>query len=239
MDATVLKKRFWSDVSVGSVEGGFAVFLDDKPLRTPAKAHFVVPTASLSQAVADEWSQLDDQIDPTRLPFTKLSNAAIDNMAEKAGSVVEALAEYAETDLLCYRADSPEGLVMRQTAAWDPILDWIRDTYGLVMVQTTGILPVEQPKVAIDCFLNWLGDMDDFRLMAVHDLIMLSGSIIIARAVVEDHLTSEQGWEASIVDDIWQADAWGEDEEALALRSAKAQDFAIAARMMKYLNPVK
>jgi len=146
MDAEILKKRFWSDVSVDVLNDGYAIKLDDKPLRTPAKQAFVVPSAGLAHAVADEWSLLGDTIDPNRLPFTKLCNAAIDNMAQKAGAVVEALVAYAETDLVCYRADSPSGLVERQSAAWDPLLTWLTDVHDLFMVQTTGILPVDPIK---------------------------------------------------------------------------------------------
>lgn len=231
-----LMKTFWKAVSVVEEDGGFSVRLDDKPLKTPAKAAFTVPSQGLAQAIADEWSALDDKIDPTRLPFTKLCNAAIDNMSEKAGGVVDALTEYGETDLLCYRADSPEGLVERQSAAWEPLLDWVRDRHGIFLVQTTGILPIPQPDASISAFRSWLGEMDNFELMSCHDLVMLSGSIVIARAVVEAHISPEDGWNTSIIDDIWQAEKWGEDEEALALRAVKSRDFATAARMMTLLK---
>ncbi len=229
-------KIFWETVSVVSDGEGFSVRLDDKPLKTPAKVTLTVPSRALAQAIADEWSALEDKIDPTRLPFTKLCNAAIDNMSEKAGGVVEALSEYAETDLLCYRAESPAGLVERQSEVWEPLLDWVRDTHGLFFVQTTGILPVPQPEASISAFRSWLETMDNFELMACHDLVMLSGSIVIARAVVEGHITPEFGWNASIIDDIWQAEKWGEDEEALALRAVKSRDFVTAAQLMTLLR---
>jgi|GEM_PF-2510205 len=170
-----LMKTFWKAVSVVEEDGGFSVRLDDKPLKTPAKAAFTVPSQGLAQAIADEWSALDDKIDPTRLPFTKLCNAAIDNMSEKADA-------------------------------------------------------------SISAFRSWLGEMDNFELMSCHDLVMLSGSIVIARAVVEAHISPEDGWNTSIIDDIWQAEKWGEDEEALALRAVKSRDFATAARMMTLLK---
>lgn len=229
-------KKFWETVSVVPENDGFSVLLDDKPLKTPAKVALTVPSRGLAQAIADEWSALDDKIDPTRLPFTKLCNAAIDNMSEKAGGVVEALTEYGETDLLCYRADSPAGLVERQSEAWDPLLSWLRDQHGLFLVQTSGILPVPQPEASIAAFRTWLAEMDNFELMSCHDLVMLSGSIVIARAVIEGHMAPELGWNTSIVDDIWQAEKWGEDEEALALRAVKARDFTTAARMMTLLK---
>lgn len=231
-----LKKRFWESASVVPMDGGFSVNLDDRTLKTPAKAPFLVPTETLAQAVADEWDALEEKIDPTRLPFTKLCNASIDNMAAKAGAVVDALAEYGETDLLCYRADSPKGLVEMQSRAWDPLLDWVRDRHGLFFVQTTGILPVAQPEITISSFRDWLNEMDKFQLMSCHDLVMLSGSIVIARAVVEGHVSAENGWNTSIIDDLWQEEKWGQDDEATALRDLKAKDFQTAARMMRFLN---
>jgi len=132
--------------------------------------------------------------------------------------------------------ESPEGLVLRQSEAWDPLLEWVRDEHGIFFVQTTGILPVEQPAASILSLRKWLEEMDKFQLMACHDLVMLSGSIIIARAVVEGQITADLGWETSILDDIWQSEKWGDDEDANALRAVKGRDFSIAAQMMEYLR---
>jgi len=231
-----LKKRFWTTTKVETSGAGFGVFLDERPLKTPAKADLVVPSRPLGDAIAAEWDALEDQIDPQKLPFTKLANAAIDNMAEKAGLVVEALTAYAETDLLCYRADSPEGLVARQSQSWDPILDWIRDHHEIFFVSTVGIMPVEQPKKTIEKFEDWLKEMDKFELMAAHDLIMMSGSIVLARAVIEGHLSANEAWEISTVDDLWQEEVWGVDEDASELRAQKGEDFARAVELVQLLR---
>ncbi len=231
-----LPKRFWTATQATKTAEGYSVELDGRALKTPAKADLVVPTRGLAQAVAQEWDALEEKIDPTLLPFTKLCNAAIDNMVQKAGLVVETLAEYAETDLLCYRADSPEGLKRRQSEVWDPLLDWARDSHGLFFVQTAGILPVEQPPATLSAFHKWLSQMDHFQLMACHDLIMGSGSIVISRAVVEGHIDANTGWAASIVDEIWQMEQWGDDEEAKILRDTKARDFKTAAQMIRLLH---
>lgn len=233
---TNLKKRFWTTTKVAASGDGFGVFLDERPLKTPAKADLVVPKAALGDAIAAEWDALGDQIDPQKLPFTKLANAAIDNMAEKAGLVVEALTAYAETDLLCYRADSPEELVARQSQSWDPILDWIRDRHEIFFVSTVGIMPVEQPMKTVQKFEGWLKKMDKFELMAAHDLIMMSGSIVLARAVIESHLSADEAWKISTVDDLWQEDVWGVDEDAAELRAQKGRDFARAAQLYQLLS---
>ncbi len=234
--STTWKKRFWTSATVDQVPAGFGIKLDDRPLKTPAKATFQVSSRPLADAIATEWNDLEGEIDPDQLPFTKLCNAAIDNMGRKSDAVVDALTSYSETDLLCYRADTPVGLVERQSQSWDPLLDWLRATHEILMVQTNGILPVEQPAQSVDSFRSWLVKMDSFELMATHDLVMISGSIVIARAVVEGEISPPDGWRASIVDELWQIEQWGDDEEASMARDRKARDFKVAAELMRLLS---
>ncbi len=234
-----MKKRFWDEATVQTSERGFGVALDDKPLKTPAKQPLLLPSFGLAKAIASEWQALEKEIDPTQLPFTKLCNAAIDNMEEKSAAVVEMLTAYSQTDLLCYRAESPDGLVQRQSDGWDPLLSWIRETHGIFFVQTAGILPVDQPNATVTAFREWLSGWDNFGLMAIHDLVMLSGSIVIPRAVIEGEISANDGWERSLIDEMWQVEQWGEDDEANALRSGKMQGFHTAAQLISLLGDVQ
>lgn len=230
------KKRFWKEALVEQTSEGFIVKLDDRPLKTPARSSLTVPSFGLAEAIAKEWQSLENEIDPGQLPFTKLCNAAIDNMSEKSPAVVDTLAAYAETDLLCYRAQSPDGLVSRQNVAWNPLLDWLRDVHGILLTQTSGVIPVEQPPSARAQFADWLGTMNNFELMGAHDLVMISGSIVLARAVIEKQIDPSVAWDHSIIDEAWQIEQWGDDEEASIARSQKARDFSTAAKLMELLH---
>lgn len=226
-----MKKRFWNTASVEMVAEGFSVRLDDRPLRTPGRKDFVVPTQQLAEYVASEWSAVGDEIDPLALPFTRLCNASIDSMSDKFADVVEMLTAYVETDLLCYRAESPSGLVMRQSQIWDPILGWIEETHGLALEKTQGILPISQSEDTVRRMRDWLEDHDVFSMMACHDLVLMSGSIVLTRAVCDGHLSASQAWEASRLDEEWQSEQWGADAEAEQAAEAKFKDFATASKM--------
>lgn len=233
---TQVKKKFWKDVHVVQSESGFGISLDDKPLRTPAKNSLVVPTEELATYVADEWLTISDEIDPTRLRFTKLCNASIDSMPEKFDAVVEMLADYTDTDLLCYRAESPEGLALRQSSYWDPLLEWVDQNHGLKLVQTTGIIPVKQPSGSREGIKIWLEQLNMFEMMACHDLTIMSGSIIICRAVCDGFLNASQAWEASRIDEDWQAEVWGADEDAEKAANAKFEDFSAATKLFQAVH---
>lgn len=231
-----VKKRFWTEVEASPAEQGFAIHLDGRALRTPARTVLHVPTAALAERICDEWRAVGEEIDPLAMPFTRLSNAALDKVVAQHGEIVEMLASYGETDLLCHRAEGPDGLVARQTAAWDPVLDWAARTHGMRFEIVAGVLPGRQPPDSIAALSGWLAAQDPFSLMALHDLISISGSILLARAVEGGFLSAPAAWEASRIDETWQAEQWGTDSMAVQAARAKEAEFLRAADMLRMIR---
>jgi len=224
-------KRFWAAARVKEVVGhGHQVLLDDRPLRTPEKAAFIVPTRALADLVAAEWDAQGDTVDPTTMPMTRMANSAIDRIGAKRSEVVEYIAAYGGTDLLCYRADHPQELVARQCAAWDPILEWAEAELGVSLRITTGIMPVEQPREVMSEFHDTVGTYDTFGLMGLHDLVGLTGSLVLGLAATQDTHVADDLWEASRIDEAWQIEQWGEDDEAADAASRKRNAFFDAYR---------
>lgn len=229
-------KRFWTDVAVVSDGAGFAVELDGRRVKTPAKATLWLPVQPLAEAVAQEWRAVETSIDPTAMPFTQSANSAIDKVAVQFEAVADMLAAYGASDLLCYRADSPAGLTQRQAEGWDPLLDWADETYGARLVPTAGIMPVDQSQAAVTALAAPLYQATAFELTALHDLIALSGSLVLALAVAQGRLSPDQGWALSRIDEIWQAEQWGEDSEAAAAAATKKRAFAHAAALFQMVK---
>lgn len=226
-------RRFWTEASAVPVTGGFAVHLDARPLRTPQKVALVLPTLSLAQAVAAEWQAQDTRIDPETMPFTRTANSAIDKVAPQFDAVAEMLSAYGQSDLLCYRAEGPAGLVARQTEAWDPLLDWARDALGAPLVATVGVMPVAQSPDCGAAFRAELGRQSPFQLAAFHDLVTLSGSLVLALAVTHQRMSAEAAWTLSRVDEEWQIALWGADEEAEMAAARKRAAFLHADRFYR------
>jgi len=231
-----LKKRFWTDVAVTRTDGGFGVLLDTHSIRTPAGRPFLVPSRGLAEEVAAEWQAQEHEIAPLTMPMTRLCNSAIERINDVKADVVEVIGQYGETDLICHRAETTMSLSERQAKAWDPVLDWLRRTHGIALVQTVGVLPVEQPQSSIEALKSWLAEQEPFAMMAIHDLVTLSGSIVLARAVAERAWSAEDAWECSRIDETWQAEQWGEDDEAARVSAQKRADFLTAARMLAHLD---
>ena len=229
-------KRFWKDVAVIPVEGGWSVQLDGRPIRTPARELLLVPTEALAQAIAAEWSAVDDRVVPRAMPLTGLANAAIDRVAPDKASFAADLAKYAEGDLACYRADTPRKLVERQAEQWDALLTWARRRFDVDFVTTAGITHVQQPRATIDRLSHAVTALDAFRLAGLSPLITTGGSLIAALAVLEGGFTPDQAWEAVSVDDRWQLEQWGADEEAETALANRRADFVAAARFLELLS---
>ena len=223
-------KRFWTEASVSETEEGYAVLLDDRGVRTPAKTSLVVPTVELARAIADEWDAQEGTIDPTTMPFTRSANAAIDKVTHQFDEVVNLLAEYGETDLLCYRADAPVELSERQSEAWDPLLGWAKDTFEADLSPATGVMFVEQPAQSLNNLKMALLDQSAFQLTATYDLISISGSLILGLAVCKGKISAQEAWELSRIDEIWQIEQWGDDEEATEVAEIKATSMRHAGR---------
>jgi len=223
-------KRFWTEASTGEVDGGYAVLLDGRGVKTPAKTSLVVPTAALATAIAEEWDAQEGTIDPTSMPFTRSANAAIDKVTQQFDEVVNLLAEYGETDLLCYRADAPIELKQRQAEAWDPLLEWAHAEFGAKLSTATGVMFLEQPAASLDPLKSALLDQSAFQLTATYDLVSISGSLILGLAVCKDKISAQQAWDLSRIDELWQIEQWGEDEEATEVAEIKANSMRYAGR---------
>ena len=229
-------KRVYTRVESGPVEGGWGVALDAKPVRTPAKHELRLPSAALAGAIAAEWDAQREDIRPATMPLTRLAATAIDRTAAQRDLVVAETAGYAETDLVCYRADHPPALAARQHAVWQPLVDWAALRYDAALAVTTGIVPTAQPLAALRAFAAIVAAQDDFRLTALHTLTAASGSLVIALALLEGRLDAAAAFAASQLDENFQIEAWGEDAEAAARRQALAADIASAARFVELLD---
>ncbi|MDG1471208.1 MAG: ATP12 family protein [Ascidiaceihabitans sp.] len=223
-------KRFWTEAKGVAVDGGFAVQLDGRSVKTPAKSALVVPTQALADAIAAEWDAQSEKVNPNTMPFTRSANAAIDKVATQHSEVADLLSEYGDSDLLCYRADTPVELVARQTAQWDPMLDWARTNLGVVLHPRVGIIHAPQDQGALDILRAKTHAFDAFELAAFHDLVSLSGSLILGFAATTNNFSAEQMWKISRLDDLWQEEQWGPDDEATALAEFKKSAFAHAKR---------
>ncbi|WP_323785937.1 ATP12 family chaperone protein [Thalassovita sp.] len=228
---SILKpKRFWKEATPEPVENGWQVALDGRSVRTPAKRLMVLPSLRLAQAVSSEWDAQEDEIDPSLMPFTRMSNSALDKVAVQHDAVAEMLAEYGGSDLLCYRATHPQELISRQADAWDPVLDWAAQNLGVRLQVVSGVMPMAQSEAVLDRMQKLVKDLDDFQLAAFHDLVCMSGSLILGFAAVRNYCDIEQIWQVSQLDETWQTEQWGVDEEAAAKAEHKRQEFLHAKR---------
>lgn len=226
-------KRFWKEAKVRPVSDGFAVHLDTRAVKTPAKADLILPTRAMAEAVAAEWDAQTGQIDPRTMPVTRGANAAIDKVRPQRAEVTALLAEYGDSDLLCYRAAGPEGLIKQQAAGWDPLLDWAAETYDARLWVGEGVMHVAQDPAVLQRLTDQVAAFDEFAMAAAHDLISLSGSLILALAVTSDRLTPEDAWDLSRIDEDWQIAQWGDDDEASATAAVKRAAFLDAARFYR------
>ncbi|WP_224823912.1 ATP12 family chaperone protein [Cognatishimia sp. MH4019] len=229
-------KRFWKETTVQPEGTGFSVRLDGRSIKTPAKTALVVPSEALAQAVAGEWDAQGEKINPMSMPVTRSVNAALDKTGRQHADVANMIAEYGTTDLLCYRADSPVELIAAQNAAWDPFLDWAETALSARLKPVSGVMLVAQDADALRNLNARVHQLDAFELTAFHDLVSLSGSLILGFAAIEGHTPPEDLWHISRVDEDWQIAQWGEDEEASALAEAKRLAFLHAYRFYKLMH---
>lgn len=226
-------RRFYKQVSV-MPDGGIA--LDGRPVRTPARAPLVAPTSALADAIAAEWVAQGEQLDPRTMRFTGLSNAAIDRVAPDPESFARGLSVYGESDLLCYRAENPEPLIRRQAEAWDPLLDWAAARYDVAFTVTAGIVHRAQPPATLERLAAATAARDAFALAGLSPLVTISGSLVAALAVAEGAMAPDAVWSATIVDELWQAEFWGEDTLATQAMAARRDEFIAAAEYLTLLR---
>jgi chaperone required for assembly of F1-ATPase len=228
------RKRFYDNATAIAAEDSFAVRLDDKPVRTPAGRVLAAPTLALAQAIAAEWNAQHDVIDPAKMPLTRLVNAIIDSVCDRPGPVAAEVEKFLTSDLVCYRAVSPKGLVERQAKEWDPILNWANETLGADFSVGDGVIHVTQPAQALAAAGTAIPD-DPWRLGAVNAVTTLTGSALIALALARGRLTAEEAWRAAQVDEDWSIEQWGADETALERDTARFAELQAAATVLRSL----
>jgi len=226
-----LRKRFYQRAHVGDA-APFAVLLDNRPVRTPAGNALALPSRALGEAVAAEWDAQQERIDPAVMPLTRLVNAIIDGVATAPAPVAEEVAKYLGSDLVCYRADTPAGLVARQAQHWDPILGWARDTLGARFLLAEGVMFAAQPDHAIVAASATIPS-DPWRLGAVNVITTLTGSALIALALSQGRLTVDDAWTAAHVDEDWNMSQWGRDELALDRRATRFAEMQAAGTVLQ------
>jgi chaperone required for assembly of F1-ATPase len=229
-----LRRRFYTRAEVAEGEGGFAVLLDGRPVRTPARRTLAAPTRALAEALAAEWQAQRDVIDPAKMPLTRLANSIIDGVADAPAAVAAEAEKYLASDLVCYRAEGPDGLVARQAGAWDPVIAWAREALGARFVVAEGMVFVAQPEAALAAACAEL-PRDPWRLGAFHAVTTLTGSALIALAVLNGRLGVEDAWRTAHVDEDWNMDFWGRDELALERRAARYAEIQAACLVLRTL----
>ncbi len=217
-------KRFWTDVTVRPERAGFAVLLDGRPVRTPAKAPLILPTEAMARAVAAEWDAQEREVRPERMPVTRRANSAIDKVTPLFDAVVEEVAKYGGTDLLCYRAEGPAELVARQRV-WDEVLAWAASDLQAPLDVTSGVIPLDQPVESLGRLRKQVAACTPHQLVALHDLVAMSGSLVLGLAVTHGHLTGAEAFALSRLDETFQAEIWGHDEEAAEVADLRMKSF--------------
>jgi chaperone required for assembly of F1-ATPase len=229
-----LRKRFYSQAHIGeAADGGFPLLLDGKPVKTPARRALTAPTPPLAQAIAEEWNAQAALIDPAGMPLTRLASAVIDAVADMPDAVAEEVAKYLGSDLLCYRAATPEGLVASQTRAWDPVLAWAQEAIGARFVLAQGVVHVAQPAETIAAMGAKI-PADPWRLGAVSMITTLTGSALLALALAEGALDADAAWAAAHVDEDWQRSQWGSDDAEIERRAYRYGEFGAAVTVLRH-----
>lgn len=237
-----LPKRFYKEAGVAADADGYALVLDGRPAMTPARNRLAVPSQSLAQAMAAEWGAQGEFIEPSSMPITRIVNSALDGVANQMEPVTAEVAKYAESDLICYRADAPQKLVAEQASAWDPVLAWARETHGARFILAEGVMYVTQSEAAVAAVRRAIDKAVGtdkaaaLRLAALHTVTTLTGSTLLALAVAHGHLSPTEAWRLAHVDEDFQMQAWGEDTEALTRRAQRWTQMEAAGRMLQFLG---
>ncbi len=229
-------KRFWTDVAAVAVDGGWAIELDGRRVKTPSRRELVVPSEGLRDAVVAEWVAVGERIDPRAMPLTGLANAAIDRIADDPGKFATDLAAYAESDLTCYRAEGPTTLVERQAESWDALLGWARRRYDVDFATCQGVMHVAQPAETVARLGHAVAVLEPYRLAGLSPLVTIGGSLVAALAALEQAVPPETAWEAVSLDERWQLEQWGADAEGQAMLDGRRRDFLAAARFLELLD---
>jgi len=230
-------RRFYETVTTAETgDGAYEVRLDDKPVRTPLRASFAIPSKDLAEAIAAEWQGQGERIAVRAMTLTRLANTALDRVAPRREEVIGDLVAYGGSDLICYRADHPDGLVARQRQHWDPLVAWADEAIGAQLCLIEGVIHQPQPDEAMDAVRARLEAQDEFALAGLHNVATLTGSLVIALGLHAGHLGAQAAWTAAHVDEDWQIEQWGRDEEAASNRDAHWREMKATARFLSLLR---
>jgi chaperone required for assembly of F1-ATPase len=229
------RKRFYASTGVVEAPGGFAITLDGKPIRTPSGHQVVAPAREIADAIAAEWEVQQEIINPLTMPLTRFANSVVDAVGDRIEAVTEDIAKYFQSDLLFYRAGHPDALVAREAALWDPVLFWAADALGAHFILAEGIVHVRQPGSAVAAARAAL-PKDPWSIAALHVITTLTGSALLALALLRGAIDPDHAWAAAHVDEDWNIDKWGADEEVAARRATRSVDFRAAAGILKALD---
>lgn len=232
---TPQRKRFYTKPAMAETAAGFVITLDDKPIRTPSGRQVIVPAREIAEVVVAEWEAQKEFVNPLTMPMTRFANSVVDAVVDRIDAVKEDIAKYFESDLLFYRAGHPEALVAREAAHWDPVLFWTANALGAHFILAQGIVHIRQPESAIAAARAALPD-DPWSIAALHVITTLTGSALLALALLRGVADQDQVWAAAHVDEDWNCEKWGVDDEVAARRAARLVDFDAAARILKALN---
>ncbi|WP_417671532.1 ATP12 family chaperone protein [Roseibium sp.] len=228
-----LPKRFYKEATAAPVEGGYAIHLDGRPVKTPGKSTLVLPGEALANAVAAEWQAQEKVINPGAMPLTRIANSAQDAVSQRFAEVADEITRFCGTDALCYRADEPETLVARQTELWDPVLRWAEALLGGRFELVAGLIHREQPEALLKAYRARLEDVSPLRLAALHTATSIAGSALLALAVTEREVSVDDAWTMAHVEEDFNVERWGEDAEASAIRAYKRTEFEAAALILR------
>jgi chaperone required for assembly of F1-ATPase len=233
------RARFYREVSVGEPSGdevGYRILLDGRAIKTPLGSALSLPTRALAETIAEEWRSQDGNIRPETMVLTKLANTALDRVTHTQEEIRAQIVSFAKSDLLCYRAETPTGLVERQIREWDPLLTWIAETHGARFKTVTGIVYADQPEQVLAAVESALAARSPYELAAVAFAAASLGSAILALALAAERITPEEAFAASQLDALYQAERWGEDAEAKSARDAVKKDIEAASRFLHLLK---
>jgi chaperone required for assembly of F1-ATPase len=231
------RKRFYAHAGVVETPDGFAVTLDNNPIRTPSGRSVVAPVRQIAEAIAAEWDAQQETINPLTMPLTRFANSVVEAVVDRVDAVADDVAKYLGSDLLFYRAGHPEAVAAREAGHWDPVVFWAADTLGAHFILAEGIVHVRQPDSALAAARAALPD-DPWSISALHVVTTLTGSALLALALIRGVLDQDQVWAAAHVDEDWNIEKWGVDEEVAARRAARLVDFRAAAGILRALNGV-
>ncbi|MCB1474634.1 MAG: ATPase [Rhodobiaceae bacterium] len=227
-----LPKRFYKAATIGRHDDvPHVLLLDGRPARTPAKRLIAFDNPVIGELVAGEWNAQGETINPATMPATRLANTSIDGMTEAANAVRDEIAAYAGSDLICYRAETPDQLTGLQGAAWDPLLGRARD-WGMPLQAAAGVMHVGQDASSLARARVMLEPIEGMALAAMHVATTLTGSFVIAMALWRGELAPDAAWQAAHIDEDWQVSLWGEDAEAAARRAYRHAEFIAAVEII-------